>query len=138
MAELLINGRDAYATWGVRMGDGFLDVLGASSQMKAYIENDSRLEHGKRVVAVSPKVDSREVTLSFTIQGESRDGFTAKKDAFYSELYKGVLDISVPGDSPKVYHLLYTGKSITYAQSRDRKFAKLSARFEEPNPMNRE
>ena len=48
MADLLINGRDAYKTWGVRMGDKFLDVLGASLPMKEFIENKSRLEHGKR------------------------------------------------------------------------------------------
>lgn len=29
MADLLINGKDAYITWGVRMGEGVLDVLGA-------------------------------------------------------------------------------------------------------------
>lgn len=50
MSELLINNKDAYTIWGVRMGKGFLDVLGASSPMKEFIENKSRLEHGKRVI----------------------------------------------------------------------------------------
>ena len=27
MPDLLINNKDAYATWGVRMGDGFLERL---------------------------------------------------------------------------------------------------------------
>ena len=49
MIDLLINSKDAYVTWGVRMGDGFLDALGASAPMKEFIENKSRLEHGKRV-----------------------------------------------------------------------------------------
>lgn len=137
-ADLLINRKDAYSTWGVRMGDGFLDALNAPVSMKEYIENSSRMEHGKRVVAVNAKVASREITLPFTIQGTSEADFRSKRDAFYSELYKGDITISVPQDSPKVYHLLYTGKSITYAQTRDRKFAKFSARFEEPNPMNRD
>ena len=59
MADLLINGRDAYKTWGVRMGDKFLDVLGASLPMKEFIENKSRLEHGKRVIINNPKIDER-------------------------------------------------------------------------------
>ena len=46
MNELLINGENAYTTWGVRMGEGFLDVIGASAPMKDFIENKSRLEHG--------------------------------------------------------------------------------------------
>ena len=27
MAELIINGKDAFTEWGIRMGDGFLDTL---------------------------------------------------------------------------------------------------------------
>jgi len=29
MADLIINGKDALKTWGVRMGDGFIDANGA-------------------------------------------------------------------------------------------------------------
>ena len=44
---------------GVRMGDKFLDVFGASLPMKEFIENKSRLEHGKRVIINNPKIDER-------------------------------------------------------------------------------
>ena len=67
MDELLINGENAYTTWGVRMGEGFLDVIGASASMKDFIENKSRLEHGKRVIINNPKVDEREISLSRVI-----------------------------------------------------------------------
>ena len=127
MDELLINGENAYTTWGVRMGEGFLDVIGASASMKDFIENKSRLEHGKRVIINNPKVDEREITLSFTIESNS----------FFDELYKGVVDIQIPANSSEVYHLIYTGKSVTYAQSLDRTFGKISAKFNEPNPANR-
>ena len=73
MSDLLINTQDAYTTWGVRMGEGFLDVLGASSPMKEFIENKSRLEHGKRVIINDPKIDEREITLSFTIEGNLKN-----------------------------------------------------------------
>lgn len=96
MNELLINGENAYTTWGVRMGDGFLDVLGASSLMKEFIENKSRLEHGKRVIINNPKVDEREITLSFTIEGNSQSDYQSKKKAFFDELYKGKIDIQIP------------------------------------------
>ena len=119
MNELLINNKDAYALWGVRMGEGFLDVIGAAVPMKDFIENKSRLEHGKRVIISNPKVDEREITLSFTIEGNSQSDYQAKKKAF------------------EVYHLIYTGKSVTYAQSLDRTFGKISSKFSEPNPANR-
>lgn len=137
MSDLLINTQDAYTTWGVRMGEGFLDVLGASSPMKEFIENKSRLEHGKRVIINDPKIDEREITLSFTIEGNSQSDYQAKKKAFFEELYKGVVDIQVPANSNEIYHLIYLGKSVAYAQSFDQTFGKISAKFSEPNPANR-
>lgn len=137
MSDLLINTQDAYTTWGVRMGDDFLDVLGASSPMKEFIENKSRLEHGKRVIINDPKIDEREITLSFTIEGNSQSDYQAKKKAFFEELYKGVVDIQVPANSNEIYHLIYLGKGVVYAQSLDQTFGKISAKFNEPNPANR-
>ena len=137
MSDLFINPPGAYASWGVRMGEGFLDVLGASSPMKEFIENKSRLEHGKRVIINDPKIDEREITLSFTIEGNSQSDYQAKKKAFFEELYKGVVDIQVPANSNEIYHLIYLGKSVAYAQSLDHTFGKISAKFNEPNPANR-
>lgn len=137
MADLLINNKDAYAIWGVRMGEGFLDTIGASSPMKEFIENKSRMEHGKRVIINNPKLDEREITLSFTIEGNSQSDYQAKKKAFFEELYKGAVNIQVPANSIDVYHLIYLGKSITYAQGLDRTFGKISSKFCEPNPANR-
>lgn len=137
MAELLINNKDAYITWGVRMGDGFLNIIGAAVPLKEFIENKSRLEHGKRVIINNPRVDEREITLSFTIEGSSQSDYQAKKKAFFEELYKGAVDIQVPDNSSEIYHLVYSGKSVTYAQSLDRTFGKVSAKFCEPNPVNR-
>lgn len=137
MADLLINGKDAYTTWGVRIGEKFLDTIGALSPLKEFIENKSRLEHGKRVIMNDPKLDERDITLTFTIEGKSKSDYQAKKKAFYEELYKGKVDIQVPDNSDEVYHLTYTGKNVSYAQSLDRTFGKVSMRFNEPNPANR-
>lgn len=135
--ELLINNKDAYATWGVRIGDGFLDAIGASAPMKEFIENKSRLEHGKRVIINNPKVDERELTLSFTLEGSSQADYQTKKKAFFDELYKGAVDIQVPANSDEIYHLIYLGKSITYGQTLGRTFGKISSKFCEPNPTLR-
>lgn len=137
MVDLLINNKDAYVTWGVRMGDGFLDALGASASMKEFIENKSRLEHGKRVITTNPKVDERELSLAFTIEGSTSSNYQEKKKSFFEELYKGAVDIQVPANSSEIYHLIYLGKSITYAQSLERTFGKVSSKFCEPNPALR-
>lgn len=70
------------------MGDKFLDVLGASLPMKEFIENKSRLEHGKRVIINNPKIDEREITLSFTIEGNSKSDYQAKKGLFLKNYTK--------------------------------------------------
>ena len=137
MADLLINGRDAFQVWGVRMGDNFLDSLGASVPMKEFIENKSRLEHGKRIITTNPKLDEREITIAFTIEGNSQSDNQTKKKAFFEELYKGVIDIQIPANNSDIYHLIYLGKSVTYAQSLDRTIGKVSAKFCEPNPASR-
>ena len=135
--DLIINGMDAYDVWGVRMGDKFLDTLNSPAPLKEFIENKSRLEHGKRVDTSNTKLDERELTLTFTIEGDTSIDYQAKRDAFYSELYKGKIDINIPENGVEVYHLLYLGKSITYAQSLDRTFGKISAKFVEFDPSNR-
>lgn len=135
--DLIVNRKDAFTTWGIRIGEGFLDALGSSVPMKEFIVNKSRLEHGKRVITTTPKVDERELTLSFTIEGVTASDYQEKKKAFFEELYKGVIDIQVPLVSSEIYHLIYLGKNITYAQSLDRTFGKVSAKFSEPNPDNR-
>ena len=135
--ELMINGKDAWTQWGVNMGEGFIDTLDAPLPMKEYIENESRLEDGKRVLTSNVKKDSREITLSFTITGTSESDYRSKKKAFETELYNGALTISVPKISGDVYHLIYTSKNVSYGLSLDRCFGNFSAKFEEPNPSNR-
>lgn len=135
--DLFINGNDAWGSWGVRMGDGFLDAIDGFNEMKDYIEDESRLEHGKRVITDNAKVDSREITLQFTIEGNSENDYRSKKKAFQTELEKGAVNIKVPVLGNEVYKLVYLGKSVSYGLSLDRCFGKVSSKFEEPNPMDR-
>lgn len=135
--NLIINGRDAFTTWGVRMGEGFLDTVDGFNQMKDYIENESRLEHGKRVITENAKIDSREITLHFTIEGSSESDYRTKKKAFQTELEKGSVNIKVPALGSEVYKLVYLGKNISYGLSLDRCFGKISSKFCEPNPTDR-
>lgn len=135
--ELFINGKDAWITWGINMGDNFLDEIDGFNEMKDYIENESRLEHGKRVITINAKVSSRELTLQFTITGNSEKDYRTKKKAFQAELEKGNVKIKIPALGSDVYNLIYKGKNISYGLSLDRCFGKISSKFEEPNPMDR-
>ena len=70
MAELLINGKNAFTEWGVRMGEDFLDTLNGYYTLKEYITNNDRTQDGVQYVGI-PKVNERNMTLNFTIEGNS-------------------------------------------------------------------
>ena len=135
--DLFINNKDAWTTWGIRMGDGFLDAIDGFNEIKEYIENESRLEHGKRVITENVKIASRQITLQFTIESNSESDYRSKKKAFQTELEKGAINIKVPALGSEVYKLIYLGKSISYGLSPDRCFGRVSSKFCEPNPTDR-
>ncbi len=139
LPELRINGSSTvYQDYGVRMGDGFLDALTEPLSLKENIENESRLEHGKRIVVEeTPKFQSREVILDFTIAGNTPADFRAKKKAFLAMMYQGVVTIQVPQESEDVYHLIYRGKGSEYSMNAQRTFCHMMLKFEEPNPSFR-
>ena len=135
--DLYINGKDAWNTWGVNMGDGFIDAIDGFVPLKDFIENESRAEHGKRVIITNPRIASRDLTLHFTIKGESESDYREKRNAFESELCTGLIEVRVPILGEQVYRLVYKGKSVSYGLNLNRTFATISAKFEEPNPANR-
>lgn len=136
--DLYINGKDAWTEWGVNMGDGFLDAVDGFAPLKEFIENESRAEHGKRVIVTSPKVASRDLTLHFTLKGETEADYRMKRNAFEAELLKGLVAVKVPVLGEQTYRLVYLGRNVSYGMNMARTFATISAKFEEPNPMDRQ
>lgn len=135
MSELIINGKDGLMEFGVRMGDNFLDAIFAPSPTKAFIENKSRLQDGKRVIYNNPKADERDVTLTFNLEGSTPEDYLRKYKKFKEELSKGLIAIEVPVLA-ETYRLTYQ-KSTTFAMNIERTFAKISVRFNESNPSER-
>lgn len=135
--ELIINGVDAYDTWGVSMGKGFLDAIDTFVPMKEYVVNKSRLEDGERILLGTPKVDARDVTLAFTISGVSEVDYRNKRKLFEAELQRGMMQIVVPALGAEMYKLIYVGKSPSYNMNLARTFAEVSVKFREPNPKDR-
>jgi len=128
------NGYDYYH---VRMGKGFIDALESGIPLKEPIENDSRLEHGVRML-VSTKKAKRNVTLVFNIFGRTEEEYMTHKRTFEGKLLEGLVDIKVNNSNhTEVYHLVYTGKSVSYRHSYNGRFGIFACQFVEPNPDNR-
>ena len=126
MSDLIINGVDALEH-GIRMGEGFLNELLCPAPMKEFITNESRLEHGKRVIYNEPRFDSRDLTLVFTIEGSTQEEYLKNLKYFNSILAKGKIEVKVPVISDEVFILTYQ-RSSGFALNSTRTFSKVSVK----------
>ena len=134
-----INGKDAKATWGIVFDSSSISSLMTPAAMKEYIENNSRTEHGKRVVtnADLAKLDARSVTLTFSLCAKSENDFFTKYAAFCDEIQAtGEIKIILSVRPNVAYRLLY--KSCSQFTQYNNRLAKFSLKCEEPNPKNRD
>lgn len=60
---------------GISMDTSSLSSLMTPPPMKEFIENKSRLEHGKRVIKSNPKIDERNITLTFNLTAKNEEQF---------------------------------------------------------------
>lgn len=134
--ELFINGKDAWLQWGISMDNTALSALMTPAPCKDYIENESRLENGKRILTTNIKADSRELTLQIHLTARNEDEFFSRYLSFCNELAGGVLDIRTRYQPDVVYHTVYNSCS-QFGQFM-RGIATFSLKLTEPNPANRE
>ena len=135
IGELYINGKDAYTTWGISMNDTALSALMTPAQNKAFIENKSRLEHGKRIIANEPRVDERNFTLQINLTAPDKEKFFANYSGFCNELAKGTLDIKTMYQPNVVYHTVYL--SCQQFSQFMQGIGKFVLKLCEPNPNDR-
>ena len=133
----MINGSDAYAI-GIAMGDDFLGNILSPSSLKSFVENDDPTKNGKEVIyPQTPKLASRDLTLTFTIFGNTTTEHLTNYKNFIALLQKGEISLSIPALGTEVYHLTYVGDSGSYMIEADRLASRLTVKFNEPNPADR-
>lgn len=134
--QCTINGFDAFATWGIVLDSTALSALMTPAPNKGFIENKSRLEHGKRIITNNPKVDEREVSLRFNLKANTEDDFFSKYESFCNELAKGVLRINTKFQPNIYYNMIYLSCTQFTQYSLDG--ASFVLKLVEPNPRDRE
>lgn len=140
---LWINGKDAYATWGVTLDSSALSALMTPAPAKPFVENKSSAEDGKQVLGIAPgeqayhraRVDSRELSLSLNITAVSETQFLEQYALFCRELQGGVLRIRTRYQPGVTYTMLYVSCS-QFTQFR-RGVGRFTLRLDEPNPLDR-
>lgn len=135
--ELIINGNNAWSTYRVRMGSGFLNALEADADNKDYITNTVRTEHGTRVVPIRPKKAERNVTLEFVIVGKDHNDYNERVKVFDAIMDNGFVTIQVPKSKDDVYRLYCARKSTSYSRGNGGAIGKKSVKFMEYDPTDR-
>lgn len=133
--ELYINGKDAYTTWGISMDDTSLSELMTPVSNKEFIENESRLEHGKKVIVSNPRLDARNVTLKINLSATSEQQFFERYNSFCKELATGVLEIKSKYQPDVVYKTIY--QSCSQFSQFMRGIGKFTLKLVESNPNDR-
>ena len=148
---LLINGQNAFETYGAIMGDDFLNALDAPAGLKEMLSFDSRTQNGKDYLLMAAdgtaytKFAARDLTLKFRLFGTD-SGTLAQRQASLQTRKRSLLDVFCSGDlvavnvpalNSETYYLIYTGQSISYDLSTDRTTCLIGAKFVEPNPTER-
>lgn len=135
LGQLLINGKDAYANWGITLDDTSLATLMTPAPVKDFTENKSRSNHGKQVSVKNARIDERDISLSINITAPNRSAFVARYNSFCQELATGKLDISTTYLPNVTFRTIYKGcRQFSQFNGRIGKFV-LS--LNEPNPANR-
>ena len=135
--DLTINGIDAFIRYGINLEDGALSALMTPPPIKEFIENESRLQHGKKVIARWPKYDERELTLPFHLIANSKEDFFRKYNLFCEEvLALGEFELKTRFQPDVVYRLIYL--NCTQFRQFIREMAAFALKVSEPNPANRQ
>ena len=135
VGELYINGYDAFSTWGISLSETALSTLMTPSPVKDRVTNESRLEHGKRVLNTNVKTAYRDVTLEMHLTAQSKAEFLTRYASFCSILEQGALNIRTSYQQGVVYKMLYV--SCSQFSEFNLRLAKFTLRLLEPNTKDR-
>lgn len=133
--ELYINGKDAYISWGISLDETSLSELMTPASNKEFIENESRLEHGKQVLVSNPRLNSRNLTLKINLTASNERQFFERYNSFCNELATGVLEIRTMYQPNLMYKTIY--QSCSQFSQFMRGIGKFTLKLIEPNPNDR-
>lgn len=130
-----INGKDAYATWGMRLADGAMNVLLQPAEAKDLITNESRILSGKQVVNRTNVLKDRSFALPINVYASGYKQFYERIEAFVNELLSGTATMTVsylPGVKYKVNYISFNPLSQLRGE-----LGKIIVKLNEPNPADR-
>ena len=135
MSEIVyINGKNALTTYGVSFPPSSISNIMAPPALKEFVTNESRDEHGSRIIVHQPRYAQRELTIEMHLQASSQTQLMRQYDNIISLLTAGAFTIELSRNKGVVYHFVYESCS---SFSMGERLAKYVLKLIEPNPANR-
>ena len=128
---------DIYTKYGVSFVKGSYLQLIRKGASKGYVTNESRLQHGVRMVAKPEyaKYKSRSVSVTILLEASSRRDYVNKIEAFTEKISQGLFCLKIPS-CYRVFRLVYTDMKIK--QEFRNNHATFTLEMTEPNPDDRD
>jgi hypothetical protein len=128
---IYINGRNAFKDLGISFPPESINAIESPYSMKPFIENESRDEHGSRIIAHNPRVSKRELTIEMHLSADSEVMFEMRYAQLMLFLEVGKFTITRKGIT---YKFIFQSCSQF---SRVGNIAKFVLKIVEPNPKDR-
>lgn len=135
IGQLTINGKDAYAEWGMTMDTTSLSALMTPAGMKDNVKSSSRLQHGTRVSRDNPRIAERNLSLTIQFSAQNETEFFDNYLSFCEELETGFLNIITSFQPNVCYKMEY--RSCQQFTQFNRGIAKFVLRLTENDPTDR-
>ena len=128
---IYINGRNAFKDLGISFPPESINAIESPYSMKPFIENESRDEHGSRIIAHNPRVSKRELTIEMHLSAKDEVDFGTKYERLMLMFEIGNFSITYKDVE---YKFIFQSCSQF---SRVGNIAKFVLKLVEPNPKDR-
>jgi hypothetical protein len=135
--QIIINGKDIWLNYKAQPLKGTYNILQGNLETKEVISNESRLENGVRLVINSDsiKVQKREFSLTFLLEGSTYSEIQANTDLMLGVLRSGMINFEARRIGQTFKLLFRKVEEIT--DYRRENFRTIKIKFLEPNPTDR-
>ncbi len=127
---------DIYTSYGISFVKGAYLQLLKRSAVKKYVENDSSLENGVKLVAKPKysKFDKKTVSVQILLEASNRQQYVNRVEGFIDKISQGLFCLKIPS-LYRVFRLVYSDIKIKQEFRNNR--ATFTLEMVEPNPMDR-
>lgn len=139
VGQATINNNDLFLCYGASLVKGAYKTLLQGLQAKEIVKNTSRIEHGDRIVITEDypiKIASRELSLSFVIEGKTRSEMLSNRKSFLNDLISSTI---IKFNANKLgLGFKFVFREVTeIVDYTNNKFCTIQIKFYEPNPQDR-